>query len=97
MKPSTTACENQADSISAATRREGVGASQCQAPAELGRADNPARLRAARAAFRDYHARRFWYMRPDMEVTMEDIPAIARGLRQNGGRRGFLLAEQLCR
>ena len=55
------------------------------------------RVREARKAFRAFHAQCFWFMRPDMKVTLEDIPEIVRGLRQNGGRQGFLLAEKLCR
>ena len=55
------------------------------------------RVRAARRAFRDYHAQCLWYLRPDMSVTLGDVPEIARGLRRNGGREGFLLAARLCR
>jgi hypothetical protein len=55
------------------------------------------RVREARRAFRAFHAQCFWYMRPDMTVTIKDVPEIARGLRQNGGRQGFLLAAKLCR
>ena len=55
------------------------------------------RIREARRAFRRYHARCFWYLREDLEVSLDDIPEIMRGLRQNGGREGFLLAAKLCR
>ena len=55
------------------------------------------RVRVARRAFRDYHAQCFWYLRPDMQVTLGDVPEIVRGLRRNGGRKGFLLAARLCR
>ncbi len=55
------------------------------------------RVREARRAFRDYHPQCFWYLRPDMQVTLGDIPEIARGLRRNGGRKGFLLAARICR
>ena len=55
------------------------------------------RVREARRAFRRFYAQCFWYMRPDMDVTIEDIPELVRGLRQNGGRQGFLLAAKLCR
>jgi len=54
------------------------------------------RVREARRAFRKYHAQCFWYLRKDMEVTLADVPEIVRGLRQNGGRQGFLLAAKLC-
>lgn len=55
------------------------------------------RIREARKAFRTFHAQCFWYMREDMKITLQDIPEIVRGLRQNGGRQGFLLAARLCR
>lgn len=55
------------------------------------------RLRTARLAFRKYHAQCFWFLRPDMPLTIADIPEVVRGLRQNGGRQGFLLAANLCR
>ena len=55
------------------------------------------RVREARRAFRRFRARCFWHLREDLEVGLEDIPEIVRGLRQHGGREGFLLAEKLCR
>lgn len=55
------------------------------------------RVREARRAFRRFHAQCFWYLREDMPVTEDTIPEIVRGLRQNGGREGYLLAEKLCR
>lgn len=55
------------------------------------------RVREARRAFRRFHPRCFWYLREDLEVSLDDIPEIVRGLRQNGGREGFLLAAKLCR
>jgi hypothetical protein len=55
------------------------------------------RVREARRAFRKFHAQCFWYLREDLEVSLDDIPEIVRGLRQNGGREGFLLAAKLCR
>ena len=62
-----------------------------------GDARDMVRVREARKAFRTFHAQCFWYMRPDLKVTLEDVPVIVRGLRQNGGREGFLLAAKLCR
>jgi hypothetical protein len=55
------------------------------------------RVREARRAFIKFHARCFWYLRKDMKVTLRDVPEIVRGLRKNGGRKGFLLAAKLCR
>jgi len=60
-------------------------------------ARNMVRVREARRAFRQFHAQCFWYLRGDMTVTLADVPEIVKGLRQNGGRRGFLLAAKLCR
>jgi len=60
-------------------------------------ARNMVRVREARRAFRKFHARCFWYLREDLEVSLDDIPEIVRGLRQNGGREGFFLAAKLCR
>lgn len=55
------------------------------------------RVREARRAFHKFHAQCFWYMRDDMPITAADIAQIAQGLRQNGGRQGYLLAAKLCR
>jgi hypothetical protein len=59
-------------------------------------AQNMVRVREARRAFRDFHAQCFWHMRKDLKVTLVDIPEIVRGLRQNGGAKGFALAARLC-
>ena len=56
-----------------------------------------ARVRAAREAFREFHAQCFWYLRADLKITLAEVPMIADGLRKNGGRAGFLLAAKLCR
>ena len=55
------------------------------------------RVREARRAFRNFYAQCFWYMPRDMNVSTADIPEVVRGLRQNGGRQGFLIADKLCR
>ncbi len=60
-------------------------------------AKNMVRVRETRRAFRKYHAQCFWFMREDMAISLADVPEIVRGLRQNGGRQGFLLAAKLCR
>ena len=59
-------------------------------------AKNMVRVRETRRAFRTFHAQCFWYMRQDVDITLADVPEIVRGLRQNGGRQGFLLAAKLC-
>jgi hypothetical protein len=55
------------------------------------------RLDLAKAAVREFRTQCFWFWRENIEVGTADIPEIARGLRQDGGRRGFLLAAKLCR
>jgi len=55
------------------------------------------RVREARRFFLRFYAQCFWFMKPDMHITLADLPAIARGLKQNGGREGYLLASKLCR
>ena len=54
-------------------------------------------LALAQAAFREFHARCFWFMRPDAEIVAEEVPYICERLRADGGRRGFYLAADLCR
>jgi hypothetical protein len=57
----------------------------------------PEKLELARKALYDFHAQCFWYLREDIEPKPADLDEIVRGLRLNGGRRGFLLAAKLCR
>jgi len=54
------------------------------------------RLELARGALSEFHAQCFWFMRDNVEPSLDDLPEIARGLRLNGGRRGYLLAARLC-
>ena len=55
------------------------------------------KLALAQAAFRDFHARCFWFMRPDAEIVLEEVPYICERLRADGGRRGFQIAAEICR
>ena len=55
------------------------------------------KLGLAQQAFREFHARCVWFMRPDAEITAEDLPYLCDRLRADGGRRGFEIAAQLCR
>jgi hypothetical protein len=79
----------------AAIGRKGGAKSRRRLPSETAR--DMVRVREARKIFREFHAQCFWFMRPDLCVTSDDIPELVRGLRQNGGRQGFLLAAKLCR
>lgn len=75
-------------------RKGGIKSRRVLSPDE---ARNMVRIREAQRAFRNFYAQCFWYLKKDMKVTSADIPEIVRGLRQNGGRDGFLLAAKLCR
>jgi hypothetical protein len=55
------------------------------------------KLTLAQSAFREFHARCFWFMRPDAEIVAEEVPYLCERLRADGGRRGFQLAAELCR
>ncbi len=59
--------------------------------------DLAARLALAREAYRKYYIQCFWFMREDLEIGPDDLPAIARGLRSHGDRQAFIIAGQLCR
>ena len=54
------------------------------------------RVREARKAFRRFHTRCFWSAPPDLRITAEDIPWVARKLREQGGREGWEAAQRLC-
>lgn len=53
-------------------------------------------LRLAQEAFRKFHTLCFWHMREDLRVTEEDLPAIIKGLRENGTHETYLVAARLC-
>jgi hypothetical protein len=60
--------------------------------------DFPAeKLALAQQAFREFHARCFWFMRRDAEIVAEEVPYLCERLRADGGRRGFQIAAELCR
>ena len=58
---------------------------------------SPEQLALAQRAFREFHARCFWFMRPDAEIVAEEVPYICERLRADGGRRGFQIAAEICR
>ncbi len=51
----------------------------------------------AQSAFREFYASCFWFMRSDAVIVAEEVPYLCERLRADGGRRGFLLAAELCR
>ncbi|MBI4024784.1 MAG: hypothetical protein HY360_07360 [Verrucomicrobia bacterium] len=54
------------------------------------------KLRIAQEAFRKFHSMCFWYMREDLVIAEEDLPAIIQCLRQNGTRETYQIAGLLC-
>jgi hypothetical protein len=54
------------------------------------------RLELARKAYKDFHALCFWSYRPDAEILEDDIPWVVRGLRHNGGHKGYRIVTDLC-
>jgi hypothetical protein len=54
------------------------------------------RLEPARTACTRFHAMCFWDMRPDLVVTVADLPVIAERLRRHGGHEGWRIASVLC-
>lgn len=55
-----------------------------------------AKLRLAQEAFRKFHTLCFWFMREDLIVTEEDLPAILKGLRENGTWETYQMVDRLC-
>lgn len=53
------------------------------------------RLQLAQRLFREYYAQCFWHSPRDLVITEDLIPFVIKGLRANGGRRGFILSAQL--
>ena len=52
-------------------------------------------LELARRLYREYHARCFWNSPRDLDITVEDLPFVAKGLRLYGGHDGFRLSGKL--
>lgn len=55
------------------------------------------RVREARRAFRRFHAACFWSYRPDLTITLGDVPWVAEQLMKHGGREAWRLGVRLCR
>lgn len=53
-------------------------------------------LALAREALAEYRSRCFWFLSPDFAVTEETLNIIVSGLRRQGDRRAFLIADRLC-
>lgn len=88
--------------------RQAVSLSEVESPLDLGYSiavqrtetstpDFPAeKLALAQQAFREFHARCFWFMRRDAEIVVSEVPYICERLRADGGRRGFQIAAEIC-
>jgi hypothetical protein len=55
------------------------------------------RVREARRAFRRFQALCFWSCDPSYQITLADVPWVARQLKTHGGRAGWEMAAKLCR
>ncbi len=55
------------------------------------------RVREARRAFRRFRASCFWSYRPDLVITVNDIPWVAEQLMKQGNRDAWRIGAKLCR
>src|SRR5216117_3888363 len=53
------------------------------------------RLDLANQLYREFHTRCFWHCPLDLVITEDLVPMVVQGLRQHGGRRGFILSGRL--
>lgn len=53
------------------------------------------RLELANQLYREFYTRCFWHSPRELLITEELIPFVVKGLRINGGCRGFILAGKL--
>ena len=60
-------------------------------------ARNMVRVREARRAFARYRTRCFWSVRPDLIITLGDVPWVAEQLMTHGDREAWHLGSRLCR
>lgn len=55
------------------------------------------RVREARRAFRRFRTSCFWSYRPDLKITVQDIPWVAEQLMKYGNREAWRIGAKLCR
>lgn len=60
-----------------------------------GEVDTAERVKLAKELYREYHTRCFWHCPRDLDITEDLIPFVVKGLRNHGGRRGFVMASLL--
>lgn len=63
---------------------------------ERQRATTQRNIGRAQEIYRQYYAQCFWHLDPNLEITSENLHIVIDGLRKFGGRRGFLIASELC-
>lgn len=54
-------------------------------------------VREARRAFRRFHTTCFWSYRPDLQITVDDVPWVAAQLMKHGNRQAWIVGAKLCR
>ena len=55
------------------------------------------RVREARRAFRRFHTTCFWSYRPDLRMTLVDVPWVGEQLMKHGNREAWHIGAKLCR
>ncbi|HEX4629214.1 MAG TPA: hypothetical protein VH137_10535 [Gemmatimonadales bacterium] len=55
------------------------------------------RVREARRAFRRFRTSCFWSYRPDLAITLNDVPWVAEQLMKHGNREAWRVGAKLCR
>ena len=64
---------------------------------EPGTARDMVRVREARRAFSRFRALCFWSYRPDLEISLADVPWVAEQLMKHGNREAWRVGARLCR
>ncbi len=45
--------------------------------------------------YQKYYTQCFWHLKPDLEITPQNLYLVIEGLKKFGGREGLLIAQQL--
>ena len=53
-------------------------------------------LAQAQEAFKTYRARCFWFMKPDLIVTPQNVASIIHGLKTSGDRNAYVTARRIA-
>jgi hypothetical protein len=54
------------------------------------------KVREARRAYRKFHSQCFWSFKPDLQITIADIPWVSEQLMKQGGRAAWEIGAKLC-